>query len=197
MLAGTQVSRDINHARQPRKTGLNSGTSPPPPAFPTCPFGEPGSRAAWPLAGGTGRTALRIVTEPCLSFRFSISSRSWTISGSESKAVTARGVQTRANRAREGCVHSFIVHCVSPTQYKTSRALCPWQPLHVSAGLRTAAALTTGPRGRRAAAHRVQNKDLFFKQVTLVYFIHYTFFLQKKIKLYNCINIKFFHHENG
>lgn len=51
--------------------------------------------------------------------------------------------------------------------------------------------------GGRTAFYKVQNKDLFFKQVTLVYFIHYTFFLQKKIKLYNCINIKFFHHENG
>lgn len=81
-------------------------------------------------------------------------------------------------------VHSFIVHCFHLTEYKVDKSTESWQLLHMLGhGFALQTTWNTSLWGTAFAFYKVQNKDLFFKQVTLVYFIHYTFFLAEKNKI--------------
>lgn len=149
----------------------------------------------WPLWAAQGHTSVGTVMISYLSFRFSISSRSWITSSSGREAPAGAFRQERLMHVRN--VHSFIVHCFTWLSTRATRTRILAIVTYGGTWICAADDMEHQSMGDCVAFYKVQNKDLFFKQVTLVYFIHYTFFLQKKIKLYNCINIKFFHHENG
>lgn len=89
-------------------------------------------------------------------------------------------METRDSGTEEH-VHSFIVHCLNLTEYKINKALQSCASTH--GDMELAADSTDTVYGVLRCFYKVQNKGLFFKQVTLVYFIHYTFSCRKKNKI--------------
>lgn len=100
------------------------------------------------------------------------------------------------SHTRAECVHSFIVHCLNLTAYKIKKSTVL---LAIIVHVRTWILQTTfnTSLGGTALLFIKSKIKIYFQTSDFGLFHTLHFFLQKKIKLYNCINIKFFHHENG